>query len=452
MSETPLYTALMEHRALHRAAFHTPGHKNNPAALPDDLLSLDFTELPDTDSLFEAEGPILRAEQAAAQLFGTKRTLFSAGGCSLCIQAMLRLAAPNGGKILCGRVVHRSAVNAMALLGLEPVWALPEDLVDAVALHPDVRAAYVTSPNYYGELADIPALAAACREQGIPLLVDNAHGAHLFFTEPVLHPIALGASMTACSAHKTLNVMTGGAWLNIADERFVRDAKGALALFGSTSPSYPVMASLDWCRAWLEDNGRLEFPRLQARVRELKKLAERVGLHVPGMGWWEDPRRWDPTRITLDVTPAELTGQEAAELLRYAGCEPEYADSQFVVLIATPFNTERDFERLEKGIRLLADREARAAVPLPRSLGNRHTPHTDGMPPLPPARIPLRDAVLAPSEAVPLEKCVGRIAADPACPCPPGVPVVMPGEEITKDAVDFLRAYGFSSLKVLKYK
>ena len=352
MTETPLYTALMEHRALHRAAFHTPGHKNNPAALPDDLLSLDFTELPDTDSLFEAEGPILRAEQAAAQLFGTKRTLFSAGGCSLCIQAMLRLAAPNGGKILCGRVVHRSAVNAMALLGLEPVWALPEDLVDAVALHPDVRAAYVTSPNYYGELADIPALAAACREQGIPLLVDNAHGAHLFFTEPVLHPIALGASMTACSAHKTLNVMTGGAWLNIADERFVRDAKGAMALFGSTSPSYPVMASLDWCRAWLEDNGRLEFSRLQARVRELKKLAERVGLHVPGMGWWEDPRRWDPTRITLDVTPAELTGQAAAELLRYAGCEPEYADSQFVVLIATPFNTERDFERLEKGIRL----------------------------------------------------------------------------------------------------
>ena len=121
MTETPLYTALMEHRALHRAAFHTPGHKNNPAALPDDLLSLDFTELPDTDSLFEAEGPILRAEQAAARLFGTKRTLFSAGGCSLCIQAMLRLAAPNGGKILCGRVVHRSAVNAMALLGLEPV-------------------------------------------------------------------------------------------------------------------------------------------------------------------------------------------------------------------------------------------------------------------------------------------------------------------------------------------
>ena len=450
MSETPLYTALMEHRALHRAAFHTPGHKNNPAALPDDLLTLDFTELPDTDSLFEAEGPILRAEQAASRLFGTKRTLFSAGGCSLCIQAMLRLAAPNGGKILCGRVVHRSAVNAMALLGLEPVWALPEELADAAALHPDARAVYVTSPNYYGELTDIPALSAACRERGIPLLVDNAHGAHLFFTEPVLHPIALGASMTACSAHKTLNVLTGGAWLNIADERFVRDAKNAMALFGSTSPSYPIMASLDWCRAWLEEHGRAEFCHLQSRVRELKKQAEKFGLHVPGMGWWEDPRRWDPTRITLDASSVELSGLEAAEILRHAGCEPEYADSQFVVLIVTRFNRERDFERLEIGIRLLADREARKAVPLPRGLERKPVPHTIGIPPLPPARISLREAVLAPSEWIYLEESAGRIAAEPACPCPPGVPVVMPGEEITKDAMDFLRAYGFSSIKVLK--
>ncbi len=450
MSETPLYTALREHHALHRASFHTPGHKNNREALPDDLLSLDFTELPDTDSLFEAEGPILRAEQAAARLFGTKRTLLSAGGCSLCIQAMLRLAAPFGGEILCGRVVHRSAVNAVALLGLNPVWAMPEDLPEAVGMYPEVRAVYVTSPNYYGELADIPALAAACRERRIPLLVDNAHGAHLFFTEPAMHPILLGASMTACSAHKTLNVLTGGAWLNIADERFVSGAKEAMALFGSTSPSYPIMASLDWCRAWLKENGRPAFVRLQARVRELKKLAERLGLHVLGMGRWDEPRRWDPTRITLDAVSVGLTGQQAAELLRRKGCEPEYADGRYVVLITTPFNTEQDFEKLEAGIRFLADSESRSAIRLPRGLGASHVTHAAGLPPLPPVRVSLREAVLAPSEYLSLGNCAGRIAAEPACPCPPGVPVVMPGEEITKDAVDFLRAYGFSFLKVIK--
>lgn len=441
MTETPLYTALLSHQSLHRASFHTPGHKSNPAALPPNLLSLDYTELPDTDSLFEAEGPILRAEEAAAALFGTKRTLLSAGGCTLCIQAMLRLAAPCGGSVLCSRVVHRSAVNTMALLGLTPVWAMPEDLCAAVERHPEVKAVYLTSPNYYGELADIPALAAACNQHGIPLLVDNAHGAHLFFTDPVLHPIALGASMTACSAHKTLNVLTGGAWLHIADERFADEAKGAMSLFGSTSPSYPIMASLDLCRAWLEEHGKAAFLQLQARVRNLKAVLRSTGLRVLGMGPDDSPLRWDPTRITVDTASIGLTGTEAAERLRQAGCEPEYADSRCVVCIATPFNTEEDFARLEAGF---CEMLRHAGAPLPA--GNTIAQ----LPPLPPVRASLREAVLAPAEAVPLASSAGRIAAEPACPCPPGVPVVMPGEEITREAVEFLRSYGFSSIKVLK--
>lgn len=441
MTETPLYTALLSHQSLRRASFHTPGHKSNPAALPQKLLSLDYTELPDTDSLFEAEGPILQAEQLTAALFGTKRTLFSAGGCTLCIQAMLRLAAPCGGSVLCSRVVHRSAVNTMALLGLTPVWSMPEDLCAAVEQHPDVKAVYLTSPSYYGELADIPALAAACKKHNIPLLVDNAHGAHLFFTDPVLHPIALGASMTACSAHKTLNVLTGGAWLNLADARFADGAKNAMSLFGSTSPSYPIMASLDLCRAWLEEHGRAAFAQLQARVRNLKAVLRSMGLRVLGMGPDDAPLWWDPTRITVDTASIGLTGTEAAERLRQAGCEPEYADSQCVVCIATPFNTEEDFARLETGFRELL-RHAGAPLPAGSTIAQ--------LPPLPPVRASLREAVLAPAESVPLASGAGRVAAEPACPCPPGVPVVMPGEEITTEAVEFLRSYGFSSIKVLK--
>lgn len=441
MTETPLYSALLSHQSLRRASFHTPGHKSNPSALPQNLLSLDYTELPDTDSLFEAGGPILQAEQAAAALFGTKRTLFSAGGCTLCIQAMFRLAAPCGGKILCSRVVHRSAVNTMALLGLTPVWAMPEGLRAAVEQHPDVQAVYLTSPNYYGGLADIPALAAACKKHGIPLLVDNAHGAHLFFTDPVLHPIALGASMTSCSAHKTLNVLTGGAWLNIADEQFVDGAKNAMGLFGSTSPSYPVMASLDLCRAWLEEHGKISFAQLQARVRELKTALQSMGLRVLGMAPDDSPLRWDPTRITVDTASIGLAGTAAAERLREAGCEPEYADSRCVVCIATPFNPEEDFARLQSGFHGLLQ-HADAPIPAGNTIAQ--------LPPLPPVRASLREAVLAPAETVALASGTGRIAAEPACPCPPGVPVVMPGEEITREAVEFLRSYGFSSIKVLK--
>ena len=425
---TPLYTALLQHKALNRASFHTPGHKNNSFSLPQDLLSLDFTELPDTDSLFEADGPILEAEQLAAKLFGAARTCISAGGCTLCIQAMFRLAAPNGGTVVCSRVVHRSAVNTMALLDLQPVWAMPADLISTIEKHTDAKAVYVTSPNYYGELLDIPAIAATCKKWNIPLLVDNAHGTHLMFTQPKLHPLALGASMTACSAHKTLNVLTGGAWLNIADERFAADAKAAMALFGSTSPNYPVMASLDLARAWLETH-KDQYGDLQKRVSEIKETAAQCGLA-------EQTGLTDPTRITLNTASIGLSGTAAAEIFRGAGVEPEFADAAHVVLIATPFNTESDFSRLADAIELLPVRQ-----PLPVH---------PALPPLPLVKTSLRSAVFALSEAVTLEHAVGRIAAEAACPCPPGVPVVMPGEEVTKEIVEFLRGYGFFSIKVLK--
>ncbi len=424
----PLYDALVRHRNLGRASFHTPGHKNSPEALPPDLCSLDFTELPDTDSLYDASGPILEAEKLAAQLFGTARTCLSAGGCTLCIQAMLRLAAPEGGKILCSRVIHRGAVNAMALLGLEPVWAMPGNIVKALEAGPDVKAVYVTSPDYYGRLFDVASAAAACKKLDIPLLVDNAHGAHLMFAGPGLHPLALGASMTADSAHKTLGVLTGGAWLQIGDARYAEGAKRAMALFGSTSPSYPVMASLDLAREWLRTHPDAFAPLLR-RVAEIKKLALGRGIALP-----EGP--CDPARLTFDTASVGLEGTRAAELFRAAGVEPEYADARFLVLIPTPFNTPEDFRRAEHAVESLPVGE-----PLPRG---------PALPPLPPAGAGLREALFAAHEPVALEASVGRLAAEAACPCPPGVPVVMPGERITKEAAEFLRGYGFFHIEVLK--
>jgi arginine decarboxylase len=424
----PLYEALVHHRELGRASFHTPGHKCNPAALPPDLYSLDFTELPDTDSLFEASGAIRQAEELAAELFGTARTCLSAGGCTLCIQAMMRLAAPEGGKILCSRVVHRSAVNAMALLGLEPVWSMPGEIVKTLEENPGVTAVYVTSPDYYGRLLDIGAISAACRRLRVPLLVDCAHGAHLKFAAPGLHPLELGASMTADSAHKTLGVLTGGAWLNIGDERFAEDAKRAMALFGSTSPAYPVMASLDWAREWLRKNHDA-FGPLRERVAAIREFARGRGIALP-----EGP--CDPTRITLDTASVGVAGTRAAELFRAAGVEPEYADARYLVLIATPFNTPEDFCRVERAIE---------SLPIGKPI-----PHGPELPPLPPVVAGLREAVLAAAETVPLERAVGRLAAEAACPCPPGVPAVMPGERVTEEVAEFLRGYGFFTVKVLK--
>jgi arginine decarboxylase len=424
----PIYSALQHHIALGRASFHTPGHKGNPAALPNNLFELDLTELPDTGSLFDGGSPIEEAEMLAASLFGTARTCLSAGGCTLCIQAMLRLAAPHGGKVICGRNIHRSAVGAMALLGIEPIWAMPEDLISAIDSSNGASAVYITSPDYYGRLLDIAAISSACRKKNLPLLVDCAHGAHLMFTNPKLHPLLHGASMTADSAHKTLGVLTGGAWLNIADPRFAKDAKGAMALFGSTSPSFPILASLDLCREWLEKNSGA-FPILQQRVERVRRLAAAHGIPSP-----QGPV--DPTRLTLETAKIGLSGTRAAEYLRRAGIEAEYADRSFVVLIATPFNTEDDFLRLEHAI---------CTLPVGHPL-----PDIPSLPPIAPAVVSLRDAVLASSSFVPLSQAVGKVAAEIACPCPPGIPVVMPGECITKETAEFLRSYGFLEIKVIQ--
>lgn len=442
MLDAPLYNAILQHNDLHRSSLHMPGHKNAAEACFGNLYDFDITELPDTDSLFEASGAILEAEQKAAELFGTKRALFSAGGSTLCIQAMLRLACQKSRKVVCGRVVHRSAMNTMALLGLTPVWVLPEPdagdgfpgrvtakgVAEALKECPEADAVYITSPDYYGLLADIPSIAAVCKQYNIPLLVDCAHGAHLSFTSEG-HPIHQGAAMAACSAHKTLPALTGAAWLFLADEQYAGEAKQAMALFGSTSPSYPIMVSLDVCRAWLAENGASAFSALADKVHDLKQTAQFLGFGLP-------QGRTDPVRLTLRTADIGRTGIEAAQFLRQNGIEPEYADSALVILIPTPMNTPEDFKRLADTLEKLPKKEP---VPVKCAL-----------PPLPRMEVSPREALFAPAETVSLESAVSRIAAETACPCPPGIPVVMPGEIISHAAAEFLAGYGILSIKVLK--
>lgn len=441
-SDLPIYNALLNHRDLKRAPFHTPGHKQRYREIFGDLLSLDYTELEDTDSLYEACGCILKAEQMAARLFECRRTLFSAGGCTLAIQAMLRLVCPQGGKIICSRVVHRSAVNAMCLLGIDPVFVYPradagpylagrihrDDIRDVLRDNSDARAVYITSPDYYGVMSDIEGIAKECKKHGVPLIVDNAHGAHLKFLDGKLHPIDLGAAMTACSAHKTLPVLTGGAFLNINDDRFIDDSKGAMAVFGSTSPSYPIMASLDICRDWLFKNGRSEYSRISERVGHIKDFAQSRGILVPG-------GLCDPVRISLNTYSIGIGGHEAADIFREYGVEPEYYDDKYIVLIASPFNTDSDFAKLEKAIKSLEVKKVSqgSAIDIPKVSRD----------------MSLRDAFLSKNEKVHLERAVGRVAAEVLCPCPPGVPVVMPGEIIDENVVNLLSGYGFFEIKVL---
>ena len=435
--KTPIYSQLLKHKSLGYSPFHTPGHKNNNF-FPKNLFELDFTELPDTDALYEAEGIILQTEKNLAKLFSAKRSIISSGGCTLAIQTMLRLASQRGNKILFARNIHRSAVNACALLGIIPKWILPKsenglftgrispkDVEKEFLNDTEISALYITSPDYYGELTDIKALSEICRKYNKLLLVDNAHGSHLAFLKENQHPVHLGADMSACSIHKTMPVLTGGAVLNIGNPKFSETAKNAMSLFGSTSPSYPIMASIDICCDYmLNGNGISDYKALEERVANIKESAKNHRIIQP-------EGSCDTTRICINTNGIK----NQIKFFHSYNIEPEFCDGQNAVFICTPFNTEKDFQRLETAISNI----------------NAITPnHNDFSLELPEIKLSPREAILAETEMISVENSFGKISAESACPCPPGIPVIMPGEVINKNTVSQLLEYGFKYINVVK--
>lgn len=425
-----------------------PGHKGAKSPLFDVFgksLGLDVTELPETDNLFEETGAILEAERLAAEFYGTRETLFSAGGSTLCIQAMLRLVSKGGGRIICARNIHRSAVNTMALLGIEPVFIWPEPfegsalpgavtakkVEEAASKFSDACAVFLTSPDYYGIISDIKGISEVCQRHNLTLIVDNAHGAHLKLLEGNLHPIDNGADMVCDSAHKTLPALTGGAFLHINSSRFSKEeAKRAMTLFGSTSPSYLIMLSLDIARAWAAKEGKSAFRKLAQKVADIRVLCKSIGFYSPYNAVF------DPVRITIDTASCGITGNSAALFMRKNGISPEMSDERHLVLIPTPFNSDEDFERLKNALISLKPGKP---IPLKQYLPKK-----------PECVMPIKQAVFSESIQRDIQDCVGRISAEAKCPCPPCIPLVMPGELITQEIAEALKSYGVLNIKVVQ--
>ncbi len=447
--QTPLVKAVNEYLKRDAARFHMPGHKGflmhrEPNQFSDAYL-YDITEVQGVDSLYEANGAIRETEEAFARIYGAKRTLLSAGGATLCIQTMLALVAREGGKIIAGRNLHTSALNAMALLGLSPIWVYPdqsagcgmggrlrpEDVRVELQKSPDVCAVYITSPDYFGILSDVEQIAKICRSYRVPLLVDNAHGSHLKFRKPSLHPIDLGADMCCDSLHKTMPVLTGGALLHIANERYIPAAKQRMSMFGSTSPNYLIMLSCDRCISYIEKGELLaEFEAVCGRVRALEELAEKKGFVLLD----SKAGTRDYTKLVLSVYNWGISGSQFGERLRAGGIEPEYVSDMWAVLMASPENLGGDYRRVEKFLNAwdLPAVQSTSAQVVPR---------------LEPA-MSLRSAIFASSEMVSIENSTGRIASAMVCPCPPGIPIVIPGEKIDDEAVKLLKTCGICCIKV----
>ena len=436
---TPVADFVQRYAKAGTARLHMPGHKGRCFL---GCEPWDITEIHGADALYEAEGILAESEQNAAALFGSQRTCYSTEGSSQCIRAMLYLAVAASGShtVVAARNVHRAFVSAAALLDLEIRWLWPEEsrslcgcpispaqLEGTLHSLPEPPAAvYLTSPDYLGGMAQIPALAQVCHQHGTLLLVDNAHGAYLRFLQPSLHPLDLGADLCCDSAHKTLPVLTGGAYLHLsptAPAQLASLAKSALGLFGSTSPSYLTLASLDLCNRYLAEG----YPqRLAEAVERLAELRERL----TAAGWRVEPS--DPLRVTV-AAPRGVTGQELAGQLRRQGAECEYADRDFLVLMATPENTPEEL--------------AQAAAALGQCPGEANPPQ------LPLARgeraCSIRQAAFAPRETVDAAHSLGRVCGLPTVGCPPAIPIAVSGERITPEALALFAYYGIEQVEVL---
>ncbi|MDR1805781.1 MAG: aminotransferase class V-fold PLP-dependent enzyme [Clostridium sp.] len=441
---TPIYDALLRQAGYGRAALHMPGHKGLAAALPAELaplLRLDSTELPETGDLFAEEGAVHEAEVLAARAFGTARTLFSAGGSTLCIQAMLRAAMPRGGRLICGRVIHRAAADAFCLLDIEPYFLSHDqsagagfwgritaaELSAALKECHDARAVYLTCPDYFGTLSDLKALANIAHAAGLPLLVDAAHGAHLDFLPQKMGAVSAGVDFAAQSAHKTLPALTGAAWLQLRHEESAAAARGAMRCFGSSSPSFPILLSLDCTREWLEKSGKTELADLALRCAEIKELLSELGFAQP-LGLT------DPLRIAFALHEAIDTGK----LLRSCGIEPEFAQDGRVILIPGVANGAEDFARLSAALRALARLAGTASA---NATAAAHLPGRILSP---------RQAFMSASEEKPVGNCVGRTCAENIIPCPPAVPIVLAGELIDVEVAKELTRLGYKTIRTVQ--
>lgn len=443
--KTPIIDFVNQYRETGESRFHMPGHKGKALL---GMEALDITEIDGADVLYSADGIINESEDLASSLFGTAHTFYSAEGSTLAIKAMLALVSQtDDGEsplILAGRNAHKAFIYGAALLGIEVEWLYPEPFthlcrceITAEILEKKLSemkrkpcAVYITSPDYLGQTADIRALADVCKRRDIPMLVDNAHGAYLHFLEESRHPIALGATMCCDSAHKTLPVLTGGAYLHISDsapKEYLENARNMLALFASTSPSYLILQSLDRANAYLADAYPARLAACIQRVEDVKARLSEIGFA---------PEASEPLKIVLHASLYGHTGGDLAVHLKKHRIVPEFYDGEYLVLMITPENEPLDFERLLAAFDGLKPK---------KPIGLPEFSLRKGI-----CRMSVREAMLGAQEIVPVERAVGRICAAPTVSCPPAVPIVISGEEITAEAVEIFRFYGIEKIAVVK--
>lgn len=440
--KTPIVSFLKSYQEKSPVRMHMPGHKGAGIL---GFEGMDLTEISGADELFAAEGIIKESEQNASSLFGCP-TYYSTQGSTLCIQTMCTILCQDAKskgkkpKILAGRNAHRSFIHAAALLDFEIEWLYgnsdylsckihAEDLEKAIIeSHP--TAVYLTNPDYLGNLLDIQSLANVCKKHNVLLAIDNAHGAYLRFLEPSLHPIDLGADLCCDSAHKTLPVLTGGAYLHLSDslnQVWKNDVKHFMEYFSSTSPSYLIMASLDAINEVLDTTFKKSLSECIQRVDGLKNTLVQHGYTILS---------GEPMKITISTKEFGYTGNEIANLLMECDIYPEFYDSDYIVLMPSPYNTKDDFERLQKCLCGI-DRKPILINKPPKLEQSKKAMN-------------VRQALFSSSITLDVSKSLGQVCSSVTVSCPPAILPVIPGEVISESSIEVMKYYGIETVRVVK--
>ena len=460
-------------------AFHTPGHKQGLGAhallrelVTEAGLREEVSLMEELDDLHEPTGCIEEAQDLAAALYGADAAFFAVNGTTGAIHAMLVAALSPGDAVLVPRNVHRSVFGGLVLSDAHPIYIEPvvdealgiahglstEAVREACRLHPEAKALLLVSPTYYGVASDVRAIAEIVHEAGMALLVDEAHGAHLAFSDDLPESaIAAGADLVAQSTHKLLGAMTQASLLLLREGRIEKErVQRAMSLLTSTSPNYLLLASLDIARLQMAEAGAAHLARAVGLARKLRREVNAT----PGLFSFGEERMGgagafalDPLKLTVTVTGLGLTGAEAAHILRHEHkIEAELFDAQNVLFLLTYADTEESAGRLLSALRSLAQRRtAQVAPPAAAAIAvpdGRKAQAAVRLPAAPPVALPPREAFYRHSVPCRLREAAGRIAAETIAFYPPGIPVICTGEVFTAEVCRYIEAMAAAGLKV----
>lgn len=461
-ARAPFFEALRDYLKKDMVAFHTPGHKYGQGIDPEflelvgrNVFRIDLCELPEVDNLHDPEHVLKEAMELAAAAYGVDESFFLVNGSTCGNNAMVLAVCDPGEKILIPRNVHKSVISGILLSGAIPVYITPtwdkelgidhnlapEDVEAALTRNPDVKGLLLINPTYYGVTCDIRTIASICHKHGKPLLVDEAHGPHLHFHPQLpVSAVDAGADLVVQSTHKIIAGMTQTSMFHVRHGRVNLDrVRKILQLLQSTSPNYVLMASLDTARRQMALHGR----QLLSHAIEMAEWARAELNKIPGVYCFGRERvgfpgfyNLDLTKLTINVSRLGISGFDCLDMLNEKyGIQSEMATLTNVLEIVTFANTKRDMERLVESFRSIAQDIHNKGVP------RQMMPLVQQMdlPALPEAVLTPREAFYAKTERVPFEKSAGRICTEIVSPYPPGIPILVPGERITQELVEYIQ-------------